>query len=413
MAKRQLGLAMVGIGVGGTEMLPAMEAMESIKLVAGADVNEATVEAFAKRYNAKGYTKYEEMLEDPEVEAVWVSTPNRFHAQHSIMAMDAGKHVVVEKPMALNLEDAAKMVEAANRNNVKFIAGHTRSFTPPIRAMWRIIQSGKMGAVKAINCFAYTDWMLRPRTDEELDISQGGGLPMRQLPHQIDTVRLLAGGMVSSVRGITSQWMPERGIPGYYGALLEFDNGASSMVMHNGYGYFMGAEMVKWGHNRQRYTEEERVAIRKQMQAGTRDEEEDKQQIRIGGLKEREVFTQENKDTWVPEDLGLVIVSCERGDMRHGPQGLLVYDDDGSREIDLQVDRNMGPGFRRAELEELYDAVVEGHPIFHTGEWGMATLEVVLGIMQSSNEHREIPMQHQVPVHDRYGEAKTFSGVAI
>ena len=185
------------------------------------------------------------------------------------------------------------------------------------------------------------------------------------------------------------------------------------MVMHNGYGYFMGAEMVKWGHNRQRYTEEERVAIRKQMQAGTRNEEEDKQQIRIGGLKEREIFTQENKDVWVPEDLGLVLVSCERGDMRHGPQGLLVYDDDGSREIDLQIDRKMGPGYRRAELEELYDAVVEGHPIFHTGEWGMATLEVVLGIMESGKEHRDIPMQHQVPVHERYSEAKTFSGVAI
>ena len=124
---KQLGLAMVGIGVGGTEMLPAMEAMPELKLVAGCDINEEILNEFSARYNAKGYGDYDQMLADPEVEAVWVSTPNRFHAEHSIRAMEAGKHVVVEKPMALNIEDAKKMVETANRTGVKFLAGHTLS----------------------------------------------------------------------------------------------------------------------------------------------------------------------------------------------------------------------------------------------------------------------------------------------
>ena len=95
-SKRQLGLAMVGIGVGGTEMLPAMEAMPEIRLVAGCDTNEDTLDRFADRYGAKGYGDYDEMLANPDVEAVWVSTPNRFHSEHSIRAMEAGKHVVVE-----------------------------------------------------------------------------------------------------------------------------------------------------------------------------------------------------------------------------------------------------------------------------------------------------------------------------
>lgn len=410
MATRQLGLAMIGIGVGGTEMLPAMEEMEELKLVAGCDVNGETVEKFMQRYGAKGYTDVDALLADDEVEAVWVSTPNRFHAEHSIKAMDAGKHVVVEKPMALNLADAVRMVEAANRNGVKFIAGHTRSFNPIIRMMWRIIESGQLGKVRAINAFAYTDWMLRPRTWEELDIAQGGGLPTRQLPHQVDTVRLLGGGMVRSVRGITGQWMPERSIPGYYSALLEFEDGTSSIICHNGYGYVMGGELVQWGHDRQRYTAEERVEVRRQMRDGTRDEESDKQALRIGGLQEREVFQAENRELWVPEDLGLVIVSCEKGDLRHGPEGVLVYDDDGRREIPLALDRAMGPGWRRAELEELYDAVVDDKPVFHTGEWGLATLEVVMAVSQSAQERRELIMEHQVPVHERYGEARTFSG---
>ena len=294
---RQLGLAMIGIGVGGTEMLPAMESMPELRLVAGCDVNEETLGQFIARYNAKGYGDYDEMLADPEVEAVWVSTPNRFHAEHSIRAMEAGKHVVVEKPMALNLEDAEKMVETANRTGVKFLAGHTRSFTPPVRTMWKIIQSGAIGRARAINAFAYTDWMLRPRTWEELDIEQGGGLPMRQLPHQIDSVRLLGGGMVKSVRGATGQWMPERAIPGYYAAFLEFQDGTTSLVCHNGYGYVMGAEFVTWGHDRQRYTAEERVEVRRQMREGVRDESADKQALRIGGLQEREVLQSRERGT--------------------------------------------------------------------------------------------------------------------
>ena len=219
--------------------------------------------------------------------------------------------------------------------------------------------------------------------------------------------------MVKSVRGATGQWMPERSIPGYYAAFLEFENGATPLVCHNGYGYVMGAEFVTWGHDRQRYTAEERVEVRRQMREGTRDESADKQALRIGGMQEREVFKAENEEVWVPEDLGLLIVSCERGDIRHGPAGLILYDDRGTHKIDLQIDRDMAPGYRRAELEELYDAVVDDRPIFHTGEWGLATLEVVLGIVQSGAEGREIQMRRQVPVHERYGEARNFSPISV
>ena len=81
--------------------------------------------------------------------------------------------------------------------------------------------------------------MLRPRTADELDFGQGGGVPFRQGPHQLDTVRLLGGGMLKSVRATVGQWMPERPIPGYYNAHLEFEDGAIATIIHNGYGYFL------------------------------------------------------------------------------------------------------------------------------------------------------------------------------
>src|SRR5665213_415209 len=175
---RTLNLAMIGIGVGGAESLPAMEAVEGINLMAAADINSTVRERFSARYpDARVYASAEEVCSDPDVEAVWVSTPNRFHAEHTILAANHGKHVVVEKPMALNLEQAEQMVKACEMNGVKLLAGHTASFGVPIRAMRRIINSGRLGKLEAITMISYTDWMIRPRSDEELDLAQGGGVP--------------------------------------------------------------------------------------------------------------------------------------------------------------------------------------------------------------------------------------------
>src|SRR6266700_2769256 len=273
---RTLKIGRIGIGVGGAEILPAMEAMDTVEVVAGADIVPTTLERFSERFpGAKTYASAEGLCNDPNVDAVWVSSPNRFHAEHTMLAARSGKHVVVEKPMAVTLADAARMVEAADKHGVKLLAGHTRAFTLPIRAMRRVIESGTYGALRALNIWSYSDWMLRPRTADELDLGQGGGIAYRQGPHQVDTVRLLGGGMLRSVRAQVGQWMPERPIPGFYSAFLEFENGTPASISHNGYGYFMGAEMVPWGDDHQRYTAAERAAIREALRAGRRDETRD------------------------------------------------------------------------------------------------------------------------------------------
>jgi len=207
---------------------------------------------------------------------------------------------------------------------------------------------------------------------------------------------LLGGGLLRSVRAMTGQWMPERPIPGYYSAYLEFEDGTPASIVHNGYGYFLGNELMPWGESKQEYTLEQRTEIRKAMRTGTRDETRDKQDMRLGGRRQDAVLRRNEPGPWLPGDLGLVIVSCERGDMRHSAHGVYVYDDDGLREVTLAGQgRSRG---RRAELEELYNGVVLGKPIFHDGRWGMATLEVSLAIMQSARERREIMLTHQVPV---------------
>ena len=394
-SNRRLKLGIIGIGVGASEILPQMELIPEFQLVAAADINPRVLETIRQRYSAKTYESIEKLCSDPDVEVVWVSTPNRFHAPHTIIAANHGKHVVVEKPMAISLREAEEMIEASIKNNIKLLCGHTQSFGPHIRTMRQIIRSGELGRLCALHVWAYTDWMLRPRTAEELDINQGGGVPYRQGPHQIDTLRLLGGGLVRSVRGSTGQWFKGRPIPGYYSAFLEFEDGTPATLMHNGYGYFLASELVPWGGQNSRYSEAERAAIRQSLLDGTRDEHTDKDNMRIGGSNEREVLSRGRTGRrWLPNDLGILIASCEAGDIRQSEYGLFVHSDEGTKDVPLVG--GGGPS-RRGELEELYNAVVLNKPIRHTGPWGMATLEVCLAMMQSAKERREILLSHQVP----------------
>jgi len=153
---RKLKLGIVGIGVGASEILPQMEQSPEFELAAAADVNPRVLETFHQRYGAKTYDSIEKLCADPDVEAVWVSTPNKFHAAHTIYAAEHGKHVVVEKPMAISLAEAEKMIEASIENKIKLLCGHTQSFGPHIRTMRKIIRSGELGKLCALHVWAYT-----------------------------------------------------------------------------------------------------------------------------------------------------------------------------------------------------------------------------------------------------------------
>lgn len=395
---KTLRVGIAGLGVASTQILPPMEAFDGIRITAAADERAEALQAFEQRYGGHGHHTVEQLAGDPDVDAVWVSTPNQFHCEHVITCVEHGKHVVVEKPMALSLEECERMVEAAERNGVKLLCGHTQSFNPAIRAMRQVVLSGELGRVAAIHTWMSTDWMLRPRMPQELDLALGGGVVYRQGPHQIDTVRLIGGGLVRSVRAMTGQLMPERSAPGNYTAYLEFEDGTPATVIYNGYGYFDTSEFMG-GYGERHYSAEQRVDIRRQIRAQARDEAKAKEAMRFGGQLEGDFGhgSEQTRHERLPGGgsfFGITVVTCERGNVRQTPPGsLLVYGDDGVREVEV-TGRTAS---RNSELQELYDAVVEDRPVYHDGRWGMATLEVCLAIMKSARERREIMLSHQAP----------------
>ena len=395
---RTLRFGVVGIGNAGGGVLATMRKEPNVEVVAVADLRPHARQAFEHEFGGKAYASMEELCADPNVDAIWVATPNPLHMTHAVMAANAGKHVVVEKPLAVDLKEAQAMIDAADKNGVKLLSGHTRAFDPPVQAMARVVRSGEVGAIKAMNVLAFTNWMLRPRMPEEVDVNQGGGVGFRQAPHQIDTLRFLGGGLVRSVRGSLGTWMEGRmGAPGYYAAYLEFEDGTPATIAYNGYGYFMASELLPWEKEGGATSIERRTAVRKSLRDGTWDEQQAKDDGRFGGVAgaPQGVPATGNSARYL-SDLGALIVTCERGVLRQSPNGIYVYNDDGVRE-ELLMEAD-GGGASDPTLAEAYAGIIQGEPIFHDGHWGMATLEVQLALMESARERHEVMLSHQVAV---------------
>jgi len=375
--------------------LPGVEAYSEARIVAAADRRPAALAAFAQRYGARTYDSVEALCADPDVDVVWIATPNQFHCEHTILAANHRKHVVCTKPMALSVDEAQRMCEAAERNGVQLLCGQTWSMSPDVQAMWEVVKSGELGRVIAINTWLYTDWLLKPRMPEELDEALGGGVVYRHAPHLIDTVRLLGGGRVRSVRGSVGRWMPERPCPGNFSAYLEFEDGTPATIAYNGYGYFDTSELT-WGIGNRLYTDDQRVAVRRALRAGTFDNDAAKEEMRFGAAPTNGTSTAESANAvgtrahigW----FGITVVSCERGDVRQSPNGLYVYDANGRREIPVTGGRGTG----MLEMREMHDCLTASTPIVHDGRWALGTLEVGMAILESSRTHREIILEHQL-----------------
>jgi len=396
-----LRLGIAGLGVASTLFLPGVEEYPHARIVAAADVRGSARDAFVARYGGHAHASVEALCADPDVDVVWIATPNQHHCAHAILAAEAHKHVICTKPMALTVEECERMCEAAERNGVQLLCGQTWSMSPDVQAMWQVVRSGELGRLIAINTWLYTDWLLKPRVAEELDEALGGGVVYRHAPHLIDTVRLLGGGNVRSVRAMAGRWMAERpSTPGNFSAYLEFEDGTPATIVYNGYGYFDTSELT-WGIGNRMYSEEERVAVRRALRGGTVDHEAAKEGMRFGAAASDATSTGSARSAqsvgtrahigW----FGITVASCERGDVRQSPNGIYVYGDAGRREIPVIGGRGTG----MLEMKEMYECLTAGTPIAHDGRWALATLEVGAAIVQSGAERREIMLRHQAGAH--------------
>ena len=408
-----LRLGFIGLGQAVARMLQQYPQIKDLPytIAAAAEPRLEARQQFERDFGGETFERAEDLCRSPNVDVIYIATPPEMHRAHVEMAAANGKHIVVEKPMALTLEDCAAMIEICERNNVKLLAGHTHSFDAPIRKMREIVESGEIGDLVMINSWNYNEFNPRPWPTAELKSSFGPIL--NQGPHHVDIARQVAGGAVRSVRA-QKIWDGLRGVEGGYVCFLEFENGIPASLVYDARGFFDTAELHGWvaegGGVRDPQTnlnmlqnfhklsdlgdaERERV-LESQKDKGRYGAEDDPEMWKLWGygpsgeIKNQPFF-------------GLTVVSCERGAIRQSPNGLLIYGNEGVREITLTKELRG----RAAELMDLYNGVVHGKTIFHDGRWGMATLEVCLAIVQSAQERREIQMTRQVPLNNAAGKA--------
>ena len=267
-----LRLGVIGLGMAGAMMVRAAARHDGVVLAAAADPHAGPRDAFARDFNARAYADASALVEDKAVEAVYVATPHQFHADHAIMAAARGKHVILEKPMALTLADCDRIIAAVERAKVQLIVGHTHAFDPAVRAMRGLIASGELGALGMLASWNYTNYLYRPRRPEELDTSKGGGILFNQVPHQIDTIRLLGGGLVRSVRAQVGVLDPARPTEANCAAFLEFADGVPATLVYSGYDFFDTDELHFWISERGSPKEPAHGAARRALGARTGEE---------------------------------------------------------------------------------------------------------------------------------------------
>ncbi|KAA3630614.1 MAG: gfo/Idh/MocA family oxidoreductase [Proteobacteria bacterium] len=390
---RKVGLGVVGLGRAFTLMLPTFVRDARFSLVAAATPGAEARAAFEQDFGGTSYHDVDALCRDPAVEAVYVASPHQFHAEHVAIAAACGRHVLVDKPLAVTMAEGERMVASAEAAGVHLVVGPSHSFDAPVLKAREIIASGEVGAPCMIHAMNYTDFLYRPRRPEELDTRMGGGVVFSQAIHQIDVVRLLAGGCVTSVRALTGSWDRSRPTEGAYSALLEFEGGAFASLTYSGYGRFDSDEMMDWVSElgKRKNPDDYGGARRNLRKSRTPDEEAALKRARNYGLADTSTFT----DAPLPdahEHFGVVIVSCERGDLRLKADGVMMYLDGEKRFEPLPP-----PSIPRIEvMDELYDAVVGDTAPLHSGAWGLASLEAAVAIIDSAASRRAIAMRRQV-----------------
>jgi phthalate 4,5-cis-dihydrodiol dehydrogenase len=391
MAERTIRLGVAGLGRAFTLMLPTFAADPRIALGAASDLRPQARARFEQDFGARSYDNVEALCADREIDAVYVATPHQMHAKHVAAAAANGKHVLVEKPIAISLDECDAMIAATRRAGVQLVVGHSHSFDAPIRRARELIDSGEFGSVRMIHALNYTDYMVRPRRPEEFDTAQGGGVVFSQAAHQIDIVRLFGGGRARSVRAQAGKWDASRPTEGAYCALLTFEGGAFASCTYSGYAHFDSDEFQGWiGEMGLPKDRTRHGAGRKALEAAANADEE-------AAMKAARNYGGENYTPAAAapqrhhQHFGTFIVSCERADLRPVADGVMIYGDHEARLDPVPV-----PGVPRAEvIDEFYDAVVRGIPPLHDGEWSRATLEVCLAILDSSRSQAERMLRHQ------------------
>lgn len=231
---KKLGWGLIGCGdIARKRIAPALRDLDSCDLVAVSRARSELARSFAEEFGArKWFDAWPELLRDGEVDAVYIATPVHLHFEQTIAAAESGKHVLCEKPLAMNPSECDRMIAACRANQVKLGVAYYRHFYPVIERAKEIIQTGEIGepVLAQINAFEY----FNPQTDHPrhwlLEQDRSGGGPMFDFGcHRIEVLTNILG-TIRKVKAITSNVSFDRDVEDTATALFQFESGTSAVL---------------------------------------------------------------------------------------------------------------------------------------------------------------------------------------
>lgn len=226
---KPFAVALVGCGEIGSMRAAAIAKSARLRLRAVCDIDRERAEALSKRFGGAVYRDAEGAVRAPEVDLVIISTSNNLHAPLAIAAMNAGKHVLCEKPLARNLEEATAMLEAAVRNGVQLKTGFNHRYYPCVSKSAELVREGAVGRPILLRASIghpggpdfFKRWFADPRI-------AGGGTLIDNGVHMLDITRWILGE-VDEVMGMSSSARVSAGLDDNCFALLRAGRAIASI----------------------------------------------------------------------------------------------------------------------------------------------------------------------------------------
>ncbi len=326
-------VAVIGVGSMGFNHLRVYSELEDVQIAGIADVSKERLAALGTRFGVPTYTDYRELLEKEEPEAVSITVPTADHEQAASIALKAGAHVLVEKPIAATVEEGQSLIDLAKERQRQLMVGHIIRFNPAMQALKARLEAGELGKIFQIFCRRAGPFPARIR-----DV----GVVVDLAPHDVDIMRFLTGLDPLRVYAETEQRIHTEHEDMLFG-LLRFPQGITAALE------------INWLTP---------TKLRETLVLG------EKGMFRVDDLLQDLYFyenSQASADLWTPLKT-----------IRGVSEGKMIR-------YDLKRQEPL-----KAELQAFLDAVRTGNPVPTSGEDGLKALRLALALVESGETHRVI-----------------------
>ncbi|MCY9697089.1 Gfo/Idh/MocA family protein [Paenibacillus alginolyticus] len=231
-----LRVVIIGAGKIAGSHLKAIEQMNRLRAIAIADVQEARALETASRYGLVAYTDYRKMLEQERADIAIVALPHFLHKQAAFDCADVGCHILMEKPMALNVAECDEMIAAAERNCVQLMVGLTQHYFRENKMAKQIIERGDLGKLIMINDTRHQHYFMDTRPDWFLSKEKaGGGIITNLGAHSVDKIQWLLDSRIHTVRAKLTHYADHGDVEGSGCIYAMTDAGIPATIVQSGY----------------------------------------------------------------------------------------------------------------------------------------------------------------------------------